>query len=88
MRIRSQIIVEFAVGNEERAYELYASLKDQEYYPISVQTIHPGTLKSFLREKWNQDVDVPEELFSTYTGQVAEFILPKPDKTGKKSAKR
>jgi len=88
--IKSSIAVEFSagVGNEKIAKELFAELRTRKLHPISSKTVHPGTLKSFLREKWNADVEIPVELFELYTGQTAEFSLPKPDKKpAKRSAK-
>jgi len=82
--IKSQVMVEFNAGEDKIAKAIFAELRKRKLHPISSKTVHPQTLKAFLREKWNADVDIPVELFETYTGQVAEIALPKASaKSGK-----
>lgn len=81
--IKNSVVVEFSAGEDKTAKELFAELRKRKLHPTSSKTVHPGTLKSFLREKWDADVEIPVELFETFTGQEAEITLPKPDKSGK-----
>ncbi len=85
--IQNSVTVSFSAGEDETAEKLLSELQERKLQASAAQSIHPGTLKSFLREKWNNDTEIPVELFETYTGQVAEFSLPKPEKSGQRSAK-
>lgn len=81
--INNQVVCDFSAGEEAMAAELASELRKRQIALTVTKSVHPGTLKSFLREKWNDDTEIPVELFETYTGQVAEINLPKPVKSGK-----
>lgn len=81
--INNQVVCDFSAGEEDAAAELASELRERQIALTITKSVHPGTLKSFLREKWNADTEIPVELFETYTGQVAEINLPKPVKSGK-----
>lgn len=82
--IKTSVVVDFNAEDNKIAKELFTELNKRKLHPVRAQVVHPGKLKAFLREKWDNDVEIPVELFETYTGQTAEFTLPKPSKKGGK----
>ena len=73
--IKSTLVID--LENDKQARELSTNLKKQGFIPVISKTVHPGSLKSFLKEKWANDVEIPTDLFDVYTGIRAEIDLPK-----------
>ncbi len=81
--VKHIITVDFDAGSEKDARALFAELRKRKFKPSGVKSVNAMSLKAFLKEKWLNDVEIPVELFETYTGQEAEINLPKPLKKGK-----
>lgn len=75
--VKHVVTVQFDAGTEGEARALFAELRKRKLNPSGSKSVNANSLKAFLKEKWMADVEIPVELFETYTGQEAEIYLPK-----------
>jgi hypothetical protein len=69
--IKNVVSVMFDREQNEAAVELLSSLRDQDYEVMNKQSVHAGTLKSWLREQLEAGKEVPMDLFSAFVGDKA-----------------
>jgi hypothetical protein len=73
--IKRNVTVKFGKGEDNEAEELVQVLKDT--FPESPFTdkhsVHPQTLKAFVREQMEQGVDIPIETFGIFVRNVARI---------------
>lgn len=68
--IKSEVIAKFSRGEIDAARELAVNLKDQGYEAESKESVHPQTLKAFVREQVESGaVAVPLDLFGAFVGR-------------------
>lgn len=78
--IKTQVVTEFGRGDieEATAYQRLVIEKFPEHTPMVKDTVHPATLKSFVKEQLQrEDCTLPKELFSVYEFNKAKITLPK-----------
>lgn len=61
--IKNQIIAEFGKGEDEEAHEAAALLAEHGWRPQQKESVHPMTLKAFIREQLTEGKEVPLEFF-------------------------
>lgn len=74
--IKNQVICAFGRGEEARAQEVLDNLRAQEVQVTQKSTVHPQTLKSFVREALsNPDLQqsLPREAFGVFEGRKVVF---------------
>lgn len=64
--IKNVIFAEFGKGEDERAIEAATALAEAGFKPEQKETVHPQTLKAFIREQINKGEEVPLDLFGAY----------------------
>jgi hypothetical protein len=75
--IKILVEVPFAKGEEERAAALYAELADKDYPVEAEETVHPQTLKAFVREQLGEGAPLPLELFGIHPYSRAKISAAK-----------
>jgi len=75
--IKNNVTVQFGKGEDEKAVDLLSRLTEQGYNPTQKEAVHPGTLKSFVKEQMaDPDTpDLPEELFTVFEKSKSVVIL-------------
>lgn len=72
--IKREVAVAFGKGQDEDAETLLRALAMQGLPVTDKEGVHASTLKSFIREQLkNNDIEVPEALFSVYRGLEAKI---------------
>ena len=61
--IKSIVTAPFGLNEKERAEELLENLHEHGVSAELKQTIHPGTLKSFVKEQLSKEERIPFDLF-------------------------
>lgn len=68
--IKTEVITKFGRGEVDAARELVENLRQQEYEVEGKESVHPQTLKAFIREQVESGaVAVPLDLFGAYVGR-------------------
>ena len=75
--IKHQIALQFGKGEDDRALEAAQILVEGGFTPQDTKTIHPQTLKAFIREQLGQGVDIPLATFGAYEATKTKIIYPK-----------
>lgn len=75
--IKNQVIVAFGKGEDERANTLLAELIKSHYNPDHKISIHPQTLKSFIKERIEGGESLPAEYFAIFVGNRAKITMAK-----------
>lgn len=78
--IKTQVVTEFGRGEIEQAadYQRLVIAQFPEHTPMVKDTVHPATLKSFVKEQLLlEDCKLPKDLFSVYEFNKAKITLPK-----------
>lgn len=68
--VKSEVKVNFGKGERENAVELVTNMRE-DYGVLAEfkQSVHPMTMKSFVREQHEKGEDLPDTLFSTHIGK-------------------
>lgn len=74
--IKSVVLVDFERGQSKAKQTFFDALIEKGYAAISADTVHPQTLKAWVKEKISNGVPVPAEPFKLYCGSRAEVKLP------------
>ncbi len=61
--IKNQIIAEFGKGEDEAAHEAAMLLAEHGWKPTQKESVHPMTLKAFIREQLSEGREVPLDFF-------------------------
>lgn len=78
--IKREITANFGRGEEDRAAELQRYLRERyPDFPVKMdRSVHPSTLKSFVRQQLSEGVALPMRAFGVYQRRAAKIKLPKP----------
>lgn len=75
--IKQRITVEFSIGQDGVAKELFTELLEKGYLTRNEQTVHPQTLSSFVRRELQDGREVPMETLGAFSKRVAKIELSK-----------
>lgn len=75
--IKSQVIIAFGKGEESQKQALVTQLEAEGHKTLAVETVHPQTLVSYIKEQLAAGIDVPFETFNIYSGKKAKVKMPK-----------
>jgi hypothetical protein len=70
--IKNKLTVEFGKGQDADAVRTLQKLNNSGYPATLIASVHPSTLKSFVREQLQKGVKFPAEAFALFTGKKAE----------------
>lgn len=71
--IKDEITIPFGIGSTEASVKLQNWLIENKYIFNRKETIHPQTLKSFIKEIVPKGVQFPEEAFGLYKARRVVF---------------
>jgi hypothetical protein len=74
--IKNQVIAEFGKGEDSVANEWVDYMRDKGVFPQHKMSIHPQTLKAFVKEQLTAGVDIPMELFGAFVLNESVVTLP------------
>ncbi len=75
--IKNEIKVRFGAGEDSLAEQLEATLNDEFGIAYDQKaSVHPGTLKAFVREELAEGSDIPHDLFGIFEFKVAKLSKP------------
>ena len=69
--IKNEVSLKFARDQERIAEETVLALKARGLSPEIRQSVHPSTLKAFVKEQLTSGKDIPSEPFGIYIGSKA-----------------
>ena len=69
--IKNEVSLKFARDQERIAEETVLALKARGLSPEVRQSVHPSTLKAFVKEQLTSGKDIPSEPFGIYIGSKA-----------------
>lgn len=75
--IKREVKLMFGKGEDADAQTAVHALKDLGFEPQDKQSVHPMTLKSFIREQFESGSDFPAELFGAYVGNKTKIAPAK-----------
>jgi hypothetical protein len=75
--IKNEVKLPFGKGQDAEAKKLTELLSSQGYSFINSRTVHPQTLKAFIRKQLEDGLPVPMDIFSVHVKNVAVITLPK-----------
>lgn len=76
--IKSVLMLEFGVGQDNEKQEIAKHLaQDLGLSPIAKETIHPATLKSFIKEQREKGESPPEDVFAISPFNKVKLKAPK-----------
>lgn len=71
--IKNEVIVAFDKGENEKAKQLLENLQQQGLYASNEINVNAMTLKAVLKKEFEKGVNVPEDVFSVYTGIAVDI---------------
>ena len=74
--IKSTVSCKFDRGEEERARQFSQLAATGGFETEKNETIHPQTLKAFVKERLQAGEEIPQDLFGIYAGQRATIKTP------------
>lgn len=74
--IKTQVSMDFGKGEDEEASRIVQTLADMGIYAKTESTIHPQTLKAFLREQISLGSGVPLEDFGATVVKTTVIRMP------------
>lgn len=69
--IKNVVSLEFGKGEDEAANEVLDMLSQQGFDPVNKQSVHPSTLKAFVKEQIEKGSEIPSDLFGIFIGKKA-----------------
>jgi len=75
--IKREVKCNFGKGEDRAAAELMELLESRGYSATDKQSVHPMTLKSFIREQFESGSEFPAELFGAYVGNKTKIAPAK-----------
>ena len=75
--IKNEVTARFGRGEEASAESAFTWLEEHGMCPSKKESIHPSTLKAFVREKIENGQAIPMELFGVHISTVAKIRRPK-----------
>ena len=78
--IKTKVNTEFGKGEMDKAKAALKLLEEAGYGGAMDRTVHPATLKSFVKEQLENGTNIPIETFGIFEFDVAKIKLPKAKK--------
>jgi hypothetical protein len=75
--IKNVVSCEFGKGEDAKAIEAAQLLAQSGYHPTQKESVHPSTLKAFVKEMMGNGQDVPADVFGVFTTTKSKVELPK-----------
>ena len=75
--IKREIKAIFGKNEDKKAEQVFQALIDMGANPVDKAGVHPQTLKSFIRERMENGLELPQELFGVFVGNRAKVTPPK-----------
>jgi len=75
--IKNEVKLSFGKGENDLAIEVANELRKRGLSPEQKTFVHPMTLKSFVKERMENNQELPTELFSVYVGNKTKIQQPK-----------
>lgn len=75
--IKSKVISEFGRGDMEEANAVVEMLKAEGIDAELNRTIHPATLKSFVKERLEEGTNLPLDLFGVFEYEIVKATKPR-----------
>lgn len=69
--IKNVVSLEFGKGEDEHARDVMETLTNRGYWPQNKQSVHPSTLKAFVKEQVEKGAEIPSDLFGVFIGKKA-----------------
>jgi hypothetical protein len=71
--VKSQVVLDFGKGEIKTQAKAVTLLRSKGFTPAEKQSIHPQTLKAFVRECLEDGVNIPMETFGVFEFQEAKI---------------
>lgn len=78
--IKTKVATDFGKGEIEKAKEVMALLEQAGFHGSMDRSIHPATLKSFVKERLENGDAIPIDTFGIFEFKMAKIKLPKAKK--------
>jgi hypothetical protein len=75
--VKMVVTVAFSKGEFEKAKQLAEELRERELAAFAARSIHPQTLKSWIKERMEAGDNLPLDEIGIWYGQVAKIKRPK-----------
>jgi len=69
--IKNVVSLEFGKGEDNQARDVMEALTNRGYWPQNKQSVHPSTLKAFVKEQLEKGSEIPSDLFGIFIGKKA-----------------
>lgn len=69
--IKNVVSLEFGKGEDDHARDVMETLTNRGYWPQNKQSVHPSTLKAFVKEQVEKGAEIPSDLFGIFIGKKA-----------------
>jgi|TARA_R110000787_G_scaffold81501_2_gene176687 hypothetical protein len=69
--IKNEVLLKFDRGEDEKVEQTVSALQARGLSPNLRQSVHPSTLKAFVKEQFTSGNDIPTEPFGIYIGTKA-----------------
>lgn len=81
--IKSKLVSEFGREELEEAQKAIDLLSEAGFQAELNRTVHPATLKSFVKERLEEGDDIPVDVFGIFEFEMAKITKPKATKSRK-----
>lgn len=78
--IKTKVNTEFGKGEMESAKAALKLLEESGFHGTMDRSVHPATLKSFVKEQLENGTNIPIETFGIFEFDIAKIKLPKAKK--------
>lgn len=78
--VKTSVVVMLGKEDRPKAKKVKETLEEAGFNPVETMTIHPQTLKKFIKEAREENLGVPEELFGVHDWTKAVVVRPKKSK--------
>lgn len=75
--IKTKVSLDFGKGDEAQAKAAVEALQQAGFDPDCADSVHPATLKSFVKERLESGDDIPLATFGVYEFKEAKIALPR-----------
>jgi hypothetical protein len=75
--IKNQLVVEFGMGQDEQAEEIKTLLQQKDLSPTQKMSVHPSTLKAFVKTQLEGGRNLPHDLLGVYIGRQTKLSFKK-----------
>lgn len=75
--IKTKVVAEFGKGELQRAEAALRILELSGYGASMDESVHPSTLKSFVKEQLENGTSIPQDLFGVFEFRQAKIVLPR-----------